>query len=490
MENLALNAKKKFTMDTFFSNVKISSETMVSKVLSSNAKSTIISTDFQNGVASLSGKLAVQIVYLTAENTIASAETVYDFVEKQKFDFKMTDSFGIDDVVIESINFSGDEIVVSVKHNAIIFGTYSYEIPKDFTTDGEIVSKTTNFKVNRIVASASDNFSVSEEYLISQNVIRVLNVVSQVVLNEVSCTVDKVILEGKILAEVEYLSENELFSLNKDFDFRQEIATQGVVPNNFANAKCEVKTVTISPVVNDEKTTLGFAFEIMANICAYEEESVDVCADIFSLKNELNVVYDYVDQKSFVSSSCYTDSVLSQTDISKIQDFEDISSVYNPKVNVVDVQNLGDKAVIVAEVVASAIYKTKDSYSVIDVKTETRYELAKEANQEIILASAGAIVNSFKVKAGKELEVIFKICYAFEFGKNENVRYVKSIETIKEKNTNNGGVYVYIARSGETIFDVAKVLNVKPETITSQNEVIDNFEQGEKIYVYSPINLI
>ena len=490
MENLALNAKKKFTMDTFFSNVKISTEAVVSKVLSANAKSTIINTDIQNGVASLSGKLAVQVVYLTTENTIASAETVYDYVEKQKFEYNMIDSFGIDDAVIESTNATGNEVVVSVKHNAVILGTYSYEIPKEFDGEGDIVSKTTNFKVNKIVASANDNFSVSEETLISQKDVKILNVVSQVILNEVSCTVDKIVLDGKILAEVEYLSDNELVSLNKDFDFRQEIAAQGVVPNNFASAKCDVKAVTISPVENDDKTTLGFGFEVMANVCAYEEENLEICADLFSLKNELNIAYDYVDQKGFASSAFYSDSVLSQTDISEVQDFEDIVSVFNPKAKVVDVQNLGNKAVVVAEVTASAIYKTKDSYNVIDVKAEIKYELAKDVNQDILSANAGAMINSFKVKAGKELEVIFKLGYTLEFGKNENVRYVKNIEVLKEKDADFGGIRVYITRSGETIFDVAKVLNIKPETITSQNEVVDGFEQGEKIYVYSPINLI
>jgi len=47
-----------------------------------------------------------------------------------------------------------------------------------------------------------------------------------------------------------------------------------------------------------------------------------------------------------------------------------------------------------------------------------------------------------------------------------------------------------VTRKGETLFDVAKVLNVRPETITSQNDVQDIFEQGEKIYIYSPINLL
>ena len=50
--------------------------------------------------------------------------------------------------------------------------------------------------------------------------------------------------------------------------------------------------------------------------------------------------------------------------------------------------------------------------------------------------------------------------------------------------------YLLVGNPGTPLFDVAKSLNVRPETITSQNEVAEIFEQGEKIYIYSPVNLL
>ena len=65
-----------------------------------------------------------------------------------------------------------------------------------------------------------------------------------------------------------------------------------------------------------------------------------------------------------------------------------------------------------------------------------------------------------------------------------------SYEVLNEKPENVNGVKVYITSGGDTLFEVAKAVNVKPEVIAEQNQVDGIFEGGEKIYIYSPINLI
>ena len=69
-------------------------------------------------------------------------------------------------------------------------------------------------------------------------------------------------------------------------------------------------------------------------------------------------------------------------------------------------------------------------------------------------------------------------------------KFVKSFETLKEKTDADAGVKVYIVRENQTVFDVAKALNVSPELIISQNEVSDCFEAGQKVFVYCPLNYV
>lgn len=489
MENLSIMLKKNIAMDTFYSSVKVSTESVIKKVLSTNVKSNIVGLDNQNGVLMVSGKLILQTVYVGDNDEVYTAETAYDFVEKQKFDYVLTSLIGKDQVAVQDMNFANNEIVYTVIHNLQVAGNFAYEIPKEFENE-ELVTKKVDFVVNKAVATSNETFTVSEETLVSNKILKILNVSANVLLSDVSCTVDKVTLEGKIQTETLFLTEEGISTINKEFEFRQEVAAQGVVPNNYASADCDLKMATIVPEENNEKTKLSYTFEILANATAYEETTVNVCSDIFSLKNELTVAYDYIDDINYASFANFDDSVLSQTNISEIADFDDIVSVYNPSAKVLNIQDLGEKVVLNTEIVADAIYKTQNGYETLKVKTETKYELAKDAKLNVTEAVAVVTINSFKVKAGKELEVMFKLDYCVEYGKNCNAKFVKSIENIKEKSLENGGIKVYIARSGETLFDVARILNVTPETIASQNEVNDIFEQGEKIYVYSPINLV
>ena len=67
---------------------------------------------------------------------------------------------------------------------------------------------------------------------------------------------------------------------------------------------------------------------------------------------------------------------------------------------------------------------------------------------------------------------------------------MKSYEIKESKEVLNDGIKVYVTRAGETLFDVAKVLCVRPEIIEEQNQIDGVFEDGEKIYVYSPINIV
>ena len=126
-----------------------------------------------------------------------------------------------------------------------------------------------------------------------------------------------------------------------------------------------------------------------------------------------------------------------------------------------------------------------------DLKTslQVKIEIPREDYELIGNINAIAEITSFKVKAGKYLEVVYVLNYQVIFEKLVSAKFVKSYDVKSEKQENLGGIKLYITSQGETLFDIAKKLNVKPEIITNQNEVLDTFEQGEKIYIYSPINL-
>ena len=84
MENVAINARKKFTMEKYFSQVKIVTPNNISKLFGFYARSVISSIEMVNNYFVVSGKIIANAVYLNDENEIENTETTVDFVEKQK----------------------------------------------------------------------------------------------------------------------------------------------------------------------------------------------------------------------------------------------------------------------------------------------------------------------------------------------------------------------------------------------------------------------
>ena len=108
MENLIVSTKKKFTMDKFFSQVKVVATDDVEKVLNVSAKTIFSSAEVSNGVLVVSGKSVVNVIYLNVEGNVCSADGFYDFIQKQKFENELTDLILTDETIVENIDFSGN----------------------------------------------------------------------------------------------------------------------------------------------------------------------------------------------------------------------------------------------------------------------------------------------------------------------------------------------------------------------------------------------
>ena len=490
MDNLSLISRKKFTMDKFLSEVKIETNKEIKTVLSFEAKSIITSKEIFGGVVSIVGKLAVNMVYLTAENEIESAREEVDFSEKQKVSFALSDLFAKDnfEISLAGVNF-GDALFV-VSHSISVSGNYSYEFPVIADDEQNLVVKRKTFNANKWVKSVEESFVVAEECEISANDPKVLSAVSHICYVEASPAVDKVVLEGKLFAEVMLLEENTIKNVLKEFEFRQEMALEGTIPSMNSSVETEIVNITVTPENKDNKTTLVFAVDVYAKAHTYDETSVEVVADMFSLESQIQTTYDYARLKNYSKTIFATESVSSLTEISHIAELEDICTVSGADIVIKSVENYDEKIEIIAEIQADAIYETQDGMGCIKIKKEFSLNVAKDTNLSAGNVRLSAMVQNFKVKAGKELEVSFGVNYLIDIETELEEEFVKNFE-IKEERTNKfSGIKVYITKEGETLFDVARIIGVRPEVISSQNQCDDCFKQGEKIYVYSPINLM
>ena len=488
MENLIISTKKKFAMDKFFLQVKVNSSDDIEKILNVTTKTIFSSAEIANGLLMVSGKCVVRVLYLNNEGKVCSADNISEFIQKQKFDESLKDLIIKDDSKVENYNFSGNEVVCAVAIEPIVIGEYKYQVPC-YENDENIVTETNSVKYKKLVCVSEDTFNVAEEFDISDGAVQILAENTNVLLEEISCTVDKVVAEGKIVAEIVVKNETDIFTINREFEFKQEIAAEGVVPSMISYCNLDLKNVSFETEIKNEKPVIISNFEVYAKCFVYEEVEQEIITDLFSLKNDLDIVYDYVEAQSYSGYTSLNDTILSQTNISEIVDFDDIIGVYNPISKIINVEENQDKYIVTNLISAFALYKDSKGISKLEIKQECKYEIFKQEGLLLRDIFATLSINSFKVKAGKELEVVFAVVYSVVYSNSISSKFVKSYEEKTQKNLDDFGVKVYITKKGQTLFEVAKILNIKPEVIETQNVIEGCFDDGQKIYVYSPINL-
>ena len=490
MENVAVYVRKKITMDKCFSQVKIVTPNNISKILQTSVRSVISSVDIVNNFLMVSGKIVANAVYLTDENKIENTETTIDFVEKQKIGFIISELVAEDDLEINNINCSSSEVIISVSHKIDVSGVYRYLLGDVAKADADLVLNKKNLEVMSFKSAGDENFVVAEEIDTNLKDIKILNVDSVAVLNSYICGVDKVVLDGKVRVNALYSDDSGLGEISKEFEFKQEMPVKNALPGMGVEIVLRHLNTAVVEQNKDDKNKLAFVIDLAAKAYVLENTNLLTFDDLFSLKNEIIPVYEIADFEECDGCDFDTDTVLTQTNVSSLQDFDDVVGVYQPSVSVIDYSELENKIQIKAEIHALVVYKTETSIEKLDLVYETKFETEKENTKQLCKVSAIAAVSAFKVKAGKDLECAFSVEYKFEYKKEKSEKFVKSFEIEKEKNNLDAGVKVYVTRENQTVFEVAKALNVRPELITSQMEVGDCFEAGQKVFVYCPLNFV
>lgn len=490
MENLIVQAKKKITLDKFVSSVKVLTTSEIKTILNVCAKAVLGQVEQSNNVITISGKIFVNVIYLSGDNQVLSAESVADFIEKQQVLTVLQEKFAIDDVNIKVDTFSGTEILCSITHNTNIYGIYSYEIADFVGENTAFVLNKKTFSSKKFIASCSDNFVVAEEQESNILNLKILNSKVKVLNFEASAGVDKIIVSGKLLVESIYDDGEELSTLSKDFEFKQEIECQGTMPNMFVDSIFNESSVSVTPEERENKTNIVYVVSISTKGYVYEDYEYEIATDMFALDSEIQNSYEFLEFKNLSNENMASDMFISQTDVSSIENFDDIIGVFDAKTKLKEVKNIDDKVIVDFDIYAFALYKSGEAIKKLDVIYSAKFELDKKADELIDEVLLVAEISSFKVKAGKELETAFKASVYVKYSTLVSEKYVKSYEIKEAKTSSNDGIKVYVTREGETLFDVAKVLGVRPEVIEEQNQIDGIFEAGEKIYVYSPINII
>lgn len=461
----------------------------VERVLNDNVCSSVSLGDAVNGRAEFVGRATFFICYETQ-----------DGIRKCECGAEIKDSF-VSDLIAEDdfIKLSWETDKVETDLSGLKMAVSAY-----LTVKGEIFKKNeysalvggegvycNSVGINTVKSYGTfvSPYQAEEEFELNFAVAEVLAHKAEVCLTQVQCGVGTVICDGEIyLTEILLQSgdKKDIIRENRVIPFRAEADCEDAMPQLSATCRAFIKSLKTDVSVDEEKNLSTIIAQVSVELRgeAYAVSEDTFAIDAFSAENELSLV------KSRVNFAVNAAPVAAFSKISGRATVEDVDSAriitaIGEKAEIISVSTEGNGVNVSGTLSLSALFMAEDGI-IFTRKAEIPFESAlvniASNDAEVCVAIKAATV---KLITLTEIECEAEAVFTVYDKKSYSAEIISSVETGEPKTAIDSAVSVYIPLAGEGLWDLAKRLNVCPETLVSTNADLQFPLTGkERIVVY------
>lgn len=338
-----------------------------------------------------------------------------------------------------------------------------------------------------IVGFGETREAIEEEFRVNYRVSDVLMRTECACISEVQCGVGSVIVDGNIflrLLNLQNGEKNAIIAEERKIPFRTEVEIEGVTPDMTATAAAPFVRSSLKAVVDEDKnyTDFTFNFDIIIKAMACTVSEREFVSDAYSPVNEVEIAKQNFDSCVFNGTFGVTEKVFAGTGFAPQSD-EELITVTGERVENV---TLADDGTVSGILSAYAITKSQNGYYQVPVNGAFSFPLATEkgVNQADICLMCTTIESfSYRLRAEVELEATLSL--GFVKCSCQSVNTVVGVTVGEEKQAETSAISVYVARRGDTAWDVCKQLGESEETINKFNTgLVYPLNGDERIIVY------
>lgn len=349
-----------------------------------------------------------------------------------------------------------------------------------------------DFSFNSLVNNVDYNGSVDFEIAKDSKVNKILFVSNFATIKSIIPSTDYFVASGEVYSTVIYQSEDGLIKyLNKTTTFSEEIESAGV--NKESIIQAQVKTKESVVVENSEKAVFAFETPIQISAQIYNKTLSKCIIDAYSLKNEVNLTTTSFNDDEFISTRQTEENILTNFVLAdNIPLVDKILAITPIGVSVVN-QIVKDGELLlegIATINVIYYFEDEDGNNILNsIDVEVPYSInlnvtdLKEEDKVISQIVLGDI--NIKNKRGKELEILAEVKVNYDIIKPSISAITTNISVGEEKPQKDYSLEIYLAKENQTLWDIAKELNVSSSDLVLQNSDLTlPLSSGEKIIAY------
>ena len=452
------------------------------KVLGADASLSLAVTECFSGEVRVSGTESISIMFLTADGAEPTAAAV-DFTDRIECRATAATRAKVSGRVLDTdiVAIEADGVRLASVIEITVWELVTFSLPSPEMPEG-VFGNEKHIKCSSLAAAFSAKTVIESDEIFKAETL--LSASGRVTVSAAEAALDSVMVSGEVIIDACGASGDGMASGEIMIPFVEEIPASGARAGDIAAARacvCKVGSV---------ETDGGFSFAVTVQLDGevYCRSSVDVVADAFSTSHALSreeetVSLSDVKASAFVSERADGSVTLAEGDsadsVIALAGFEFLSENVYISFGKVVVEGALSGTIAYFDAEAAA---RKTVNALIPVKVSTSVD-AEEGDEAQAAGSVGKI--SVKLRRSGEIDIKADVLLNVVVSQSITEKIISGISAGDMLEAAGGAISVYIASESESLWDCAKALRVKPETLTVQNPAL-NFplRRGEKVIIF------
>jgi len=471
-------------------------EGRVSKILCVDATSFVVGSEVVDNVVTFNGFVSFHAIYENENAEIEGLDYTAEFRDKYVCDdatnmlAPVVTSAVID---IQSTPQENEIKVVAILeiHVDGILGDET-EVLIELNDNNSFTKKET---LNFVAYSGiiSDRYDVSHDVEILDSVSRVLGVCPSAYLEKITKGNRLLTVKGGVNFDICYVCDNgTIRTMQGNHEFVTEIANDSVEPESNIQSliNAMLNDIKISTALDVDKAIVTINVPVRFLGYIFNPRNLDIISDVFNANHYLNVDYENINIQKFQTPNELVERITGNATLDDNMAFMD--EVLGNCCNRVVLANNGvQEGRLLLEGVAytTVIYLNKEENKTYSTQVEIPFSILANINNltddliPLVNIAIGDVVA--KGKRGKEIDINAKLYIYVDFYNTINDAVIANVMQADEKIFDDLVLSLYIAKEGDTVWDIAKEMNISPNLIIEQNPEL-NFplKAGIKVVIY------
>ncbi len=465
----------------------------VKKVINAYAVAEVLDSKIEGGVVNYSGAINLFVCYENVEGVIRKNECVTELKGKLAVN-DLCDNCVVDiNATVEKLdlNLSGIKLATTLTISLCADITCA-ETAQALAGGEDIIAELTEINAVSSFGKKQTTYSIEEEFDLDYPVKEVLCHRAQSVITSSQCGVGCIIADGQVFLSLTLLKQGETTQIVKEtkvFPFRVEIDCEEAMPACTAIASVKTKSfkTDITVLEGEENSTCQVNVSLLLFGEAFESKSISIASDAFCVAENLTLTKrEFCMQNPCEVRSGYVKINGSSAGL-ELAENSTLTAITSEKVEIAQTE-ISEGVIKISGVLTAVAWLAGEENKIYTRKLETPFFAEVEANLEfecsykvkaIAHSGSGKIISNNEIEFCAEAVITIYPCNQSKFC------VISEVVSTGEKLTEKSAISVYIAVEGETLWGLAKRLNVCPEALVSANKELEFPLSGkERIVVY------